>query len=455
MAPVSNQSAGEIASGGAATDTQAEGGLSARLELLLACAAGLLIANLYYAQPLAGLISEALGMTPSSAGLLFSLPVAGYGVGILIIVPLADLVENRRIVLVAVALEVLCLGVIAQIPRPVPFLAVAFLSGIMAAAVQVIVPYVSYLARPAQRGRAIGDVVAGLMLGIMLAWPASSFAAHLWGWHSIFYIATVLQAGLFVLLWFALPSRKPAAGPSYGGLVLSMGRIFVSTPLLRRRAFYHAFMFGAFSVFWTAVPLWLRGPPFDMTQAGIGCVALAGVAGAVAPPIAGRLADRGFSQSGTVVAMASGIVAFVLSDFAHDSSWLGVGLIVVAAVVLDFAVSANLVFGQRAIYGLAPEQRSRVNALYFATFFAGGAISSALSGWCYARFGWAGVSVLGIALPIVGLLYLATESPKRPAEMHVCQGPLRDNARLVNNAFVVRGSANRGDQAPAADGRDR
>ena len=119
-----------------------KGGLSGGLELLLACAAGLLVANLYYAQPLAGLISEGLGMAPNSAGLLFSLPVAGYGVGILIIVPLADLVENRRIVLIAVALEVVCVGAISQIPEPVPFLAVAFLSGIMAAAVQVIVPYV-------------------------------------------------------------------------------------------------------------------------------------------------------------------------------------------------------------------------------------------------------------------------------------------------------------------------
>jgi predicted MFS family arabinose efflux permease len=254
-----NRGAAEIASDAAKSDTHTESGLSAGLELLLACAAGLLIANLYYAQPLAGLISESLGMVPSSAGLLFSLPVAGYGVGILIIVPLADLVENRRIVLVAVALEVACVGAIGRIPQPVPFLGVAFLSGIMAAAVQVLVPYVSYLAPPTQRGGAIGDVVSGLMLGIMLARPASSFAAHLWSWRSIFYIAAVLQTGLFVLLWIALPARRPAAGQSYGELLISMGKIYVSTPLLRRRAIYHAFMFGAFSVFWTAVPLWLSG----------------------------------------------------------------------------------------------------------------------------------------------------------------------------------------------------
>src|SRR5271169_3266293 len=190
----------DSANGESKPDANVEDRLSASLKLLLAFACGLLIANLYYAQPLAGLISEALGMPASSAGLLFSLPVAGYGVGILIIVPLADLVENRRLVLIAVALEVACVAVIAQIVQPVIFLGVAFLSGIMAAAVQVLVPYVSYLTPPAARGRAIGDVVSGLMLGIMLARPASSFAAHVWSWRSIFYIAAVLQAGLFVLL---------------------------------------------------------------------------------------------------------------------------------------------------------------------------------------------------------------------------------------------------------------
>jgi predicted MFS family arabinose efflux permease len=391
----------------------AEDKLTAGLKLLLAAACGLLIANLYYAQPLAGIIGEALGMPASRAGLLFGLPVAGYGVGILIIVPLADLAENRRLVLIAVALEVVCAVVIAELAEPVAFLGVAFLSGLMAAAVQVLVPYVSYLSPPAARGRAIGDVVSGLMLGIMLARPASSFAAHVWSWQSIFHIAAVLQAGLFVLLWFELPARRPAASPSYGELLRSMGKIFIATPLLRRRAFYHASMFGAFSIFWTAVPLWLSGPRFLFTQAGIAWVALAGVAGAIAPPIAGRLADKGFTRSGTVVAMSIAIFTFILSNFAHGGSWLGIGLIVACAVLLDFVVAANLVFGQRVIYGLAPEQRSRVNALYFATFFAGGAVGSAFSGWCYSRFGWLGVSALGVAFPAIALLYLATE--RQPA----------------------------------------
>ena len=134
-----------------------------------------------------------------------------------------------------------------------------------------------------------------------------------------------------------------------------MGRIFAGTPLLRRRAFYHACMFGAFSSFWTAVPLWLSGPQFGLTQKGIAYVALAGVAGAIAPPLAGRLADNGLTRWGTGLAMLLAAASFPMSDLAPS---LGLGLVIAAAILLDFAVSANLVFSQREIFALNPEQRS-------------------------------------------------------------------------------------------------
>jgi predicted MFS family arabinose efflux permease len=156
-------------------------------------------------------------------------------------------------------------------------------------------------------------------------------------------------------------------------------------------------MFGAFSVFWTAAPLWLSGPQFGLTQRGIAWVALAGVAGAVAPPVAGRMADKGFGQWGTVAAMLLAAAAFLVSALANNGSRLALGLVIACAILLDFAVFSNLVFSQRTIYSLRPEQRSRVNGLFMAIFFAGGAISSALSGWCYLRLGWAGVSAVGVA----------------------------------------------------------
>ena len=201
-----------------------------------------------------------------------------------------------------------------------------------------------------------------------------------------------------------------------------MGWVLAGTDILRRCALYHACMFGAFSVFWTAVPLWLGGPQFQLTQRGVAWVALAGVAGAAAPPLAGRIADKGLSRGGTAAAMLLAALAFPLSNLARSGSRPALALVILSAVVLDFAVSANLVFGQRAIFALGPEMRSRLNGSYLAIFFAGAAAGSELGGWCYARYGWAGASALGAMLPILGLLYLATEGrehrpPAAPDQM--------------------------------------
>ncbi|WP_295989959.1 MFS transporter [Rugamonas sp.] len=380
-----------------------------RLQWLLGIACGLLIANVYYAQPLTGLITAALGLPRASAGLLVTLPLIGYGTGLLLVVPLADLVENRRLVLLMVGLEALCMALISITSNAALYLVVAFCVGTTAAAVQILVPYVTFLAPEAQRGQAVGRVVSGVMLGIMLARPVSSLMSDLASWRAIFGLSAALMAMLAVALRGMLPARHPAPGLTYPRLLLSLGRIFVGTPILRRRAIYHAYLFGAFSVFWTAVPLWLSGPQFGLTQRGIAWVALAGVAGAIAPPLAGRMADRGLSRRGTGLAMLAVIVAFAVTALARGASPVGLGLIVFAAILLDFAVSANLVFGQRAIYALGAEQRGRINGLFMATFFVGGAVGSALSGWCYTRYGWPGVTALGMALPVIALLYFATE----------------------------------------------
>ncbi len=380
-----------------------------RLQWLLGAACAALIANLYYVQPLTGVIGAALGIPRAGVGLLVTLPLAGYGVGLLLLVPLADLFENRRLVLVLVGGETICVLLLAFVSRAGPFFATAFVVGVLASAVQILVPYVTYVTPEATRGQAVGKVISGVMLGIMLARPLSSFVSDLWTWRAIFGISAALLALFFVALWLALPPRRPATALRYGSLLVSMGRIFLTAPVLRRRAFYHALMFGAFSVFWTAVPLWLSDPRFALSQRGIAAVALAGVAGAIAPSIAGRIADKGFTQIGTMLAMMLAIASFLLSALARGGSTAGVVLVALCAVALDFAVSANLVFGQRAIYALAAEQRSRINSLFMTTFFIGGAVGSAASGWCYFHFGWPGIIALGSALPALGLAYLGTE----------------------------------------------
>jgi predicted MFS family arabinose efflux permease len=247
------------------------------------------------------------------------------------------------------------------------------------------------------------------MLGIMLARPVASFIAQLLSWHAVFLFSGAAMIVVAAVLALALPPRVPTAQLPYGGLLVSMGRIAVSTPILQRRALYHACLFAAFSLFWTTVPLWLAGPRFGLSQGGIGLFALAGVAGAIAAPIAGRVADRGWTRAATAFAMLSAMVAFLMTRIALRGSSHALAILVAAAVVLDFGIAGNLTLGQRAIFALGSEYRSRINGIYMATFFIGGAIGSLIGGWAYARGGWPLASWVGLALPLIGLLYFCTE----------------------------------------------
>ncbi len=379
------------------------------LEVLLATACGFLIANLYFGQPLLESISTSIGLPDHSRGLIVTLPLAGYGLGLLLVVPLGDLLENKRVVLLLVALEGVCVAALSAMHSAPAFLAIAFLAGAAASCVQLLVPYVTYIVEEAEQGRAVGKVVSGVMLGIMLARPVSSLVADQFSWRAIYIASATAMIVLFVGLRSALPSRRPPHRLSYGALLLSMERLYRSVPVVRQRGLLHACMFGAFSVFWTAVPLWLASPKFGLTQRGIAWVALAGVAGAVAPPLAGRMADRRLADLGTTAAMVLAAASFLLTLFARDGSPLSLALVVATAIVLDFAVSANLVFSQRAIYSLGAAERSRLNGLFMATFFVGGAVTSAMSGWAYARFGWPAVVWLGVTLPLLGLAMFTAE----------------------------------------------
>jgi predicted MFS family arabinose efflux permease len=383
--------------------------MSARLTGILAVACGLIAANIYYAQPLAGPIGAAVGLPSGATGLIVTLTQVGYGAGLLLVVPLGDLVENRRLVLGVIAIAALALFGAALASSPLPLLAASLAIGVGSVAVQILVPYAAHLAPEAVRGRVVGNVMSGLMLGIMLARPAASLVTALSSWPMVFVLSAAMMVVLALVLRKVLPPRVPHARLSYRQLLTSMAHLVRTTPVLRRRALYQACLFASFSLFWTVTPLLLAGPDFRLSQTGIGLFALAGVAGAIAAPIAGRLADRGWTRPATALAMAAVAVAFVLTWLGAAGSPAALALLVVAAIVLDFGVSANLVLGQRAIFALGAEQRGRLNGIYMATFFAGGAIGSALGGWAYAHGGWALASSIGIAFPIAALVYFATE----------------------------------------------
>ncbi|WP_340021685.1 MFS transporter [Paenibacillus sp. FSL K6-1096] len=378
------------------------------ITFLLAVSCGLIVANLYYTQTLVGPIGQAIHLSAGATGLIVTLTQIGYVAGLLFIVPLSDIIENRRLTVMSLILVVVSLALSVLVPNAPLFLAASLLIGLGSVAAQVLVPYASYLASEEDRGRVVGNVMSGLLLGIMFARPVASFMAGLWGWKSIFVVSAVVTALLTLLLSRILPARKPAPGLNYGQLIRSLGTLLMHTPVLRRRALYQASLFGSFSLFWTTVPLHLSSE-YHLSQQGIALFALAGVGGAVAAPIAGRLADKGWTRLLTGLGISLAAVSFILAYLLRDTSNLTLGLLVLTAILLDMSVSGNLVLGQRAIYSLGNETRGRLNGLFMAIFFVGGAVGSSLGAWAYAYGGWSLATLIGLALPVLALVYFMTE----------------------------------------------
>lgn len=376
--------------------------------MLLAAATGMIVANLYYAQTLVGPISHDTGLSAGAAGLIVTLTQIGYCLGLLFIVPLGDLVENRRLIVTALCATAVALAGAAFAGSAQVFLAAAFCIGLGSVAAQVVVPFAAHLSPEHVRGQTVGKVMSGLLLGIMLARPVASLVAGALDWHAIFILSAVGTAALALLLRSRLPQRHPQGGMAYGALLASMWQLLKATPILRRRAAYQACMFGAFSLFWTTVPMALM-QRYHLSQTGVALFALAGVAGAVASPIAGRRADQGKSRSTTAWALAAGLLSFAVPLLLHGGAVMEVAVLVAASIVLDAGVAANLVTGQRAIFALGAEVRSRLNGLYMALFFMGGALGSSVGGWVYAAYGWHGVLVAGALFPLAALALFATE----------------------------------------------
>jgi len=396
-------------------NTPRSSSISSGMVMLLAAAAGIIVANLYYAQPLVGPIGAALGLPPAAAGLIVTLTQIGYTLGLLFIVPLGDLVENRRLIVTGLLVTSAALLVAATATTAWAFLLAALTIGLGAVVAQVLVPFAAHLAPEATRGQIVGKVVSGLLLGIMVARPVASVLAGLGGWQTVFGIAAALVAVLAVVLQLKLPLRQPTATQPYRRLIGSLWPLLATTVVLRQRALYHAGLFGAFSLFWTVAPQALAGPAFGLTQNGIALFALVGMAGAVASPVAGRLADAGHTLQATAVALVVGALSFLLPLFAPASKPVALGLLAVAAIALDAAVAANLVLGQRALFALGADMRSRLNGLYFALFFAGGAVGSALGGWVYASYGWHAALLVGMLLPALALPAWVHEATRNAA----------------------------------------
>jgi predicted MFS family arabinose efflux permease len=381
-------------------------GVSRRLVLLLAVACGATVANLYYAQPLLDTLSRAFSVSQATAGLLITISQIGYVLGLALLVPSGDLHERRGLITAALLATAGGLVVAAIAPGFAVFAVALALVGFTATAAQVIVPMSASLAAESERGRVVGTVMSGLLIGILLARTFSGLVAAALGWRVVFWVAAGIMVALALTLRARLPRVPPTTELTYGGVLRSVLSLIAAEPVLRLRMALGFFAFGCFSTLWTSLSFLLSGPPFHYGNAVIGLFGLAGVAGAAAATSAGRLADRGRGRQATW-ATAVVMVASWPILYAGKTSvlWLIVGI-----AVLDLGVQGIHISNQSAIYGLAPEARSRLTTAYMVSYFLGGATLSALSSVLYSSDGWAGVCVVGAATGLAALaLWAAAE----------------------------------------------
>ncbi|NHN83565.1 MFS transporter [Acetobacter musti] len=382
------------------------GHLSPMMTLVFAVVCGVTVANIYYAQSLAGPIARDLRVPPQWAGAIVTLTQLGYGAGLFFLVSLGDIIENRRLTLMLTAGLVLSLAGVLTSTSPGVFLLSSFAVGVCSVGSQVLVPLATWLSPPAMRGRVIGNIMGGLITGIMLARPLASFLAGHFGWRAVFAVSDGLMIATFALLWRVLPVRHPHPRMGYGPLLVSTLRLLVVSRTLRRRMTYQGVLFGVFNMFWTGVPLMLHDR-FGLSQQAIAAFALAGAGGALSAPFAGRLADRGHTRLVTGMAMCVAMLSWAVSGWAASAGAMGV--LVIAAITLDTAVQANQVVSQRVVYSLSDDARGRLNAAYMTVIFMGGAAGSTLGAWTYFHGGWGLTSLTGAGLVLVSLLLYMTE----------------------------------------------
>ncbi|MEV4345285.1 MFS transporter [Actinoplanes sp. NPDC049596] len=373
------------------------------LVLVLAVACGLTVANIYYSQPLLDLIADSFHVSQGAATVVVTLTQVGYAAGLLFLLPLGDLVENRKLTTRLLAGTATALLLAAVSPAYSIFLVVSVLIGVTSVVAQILVPLAAHLAPAEQRGALVGKVMSGLLLGILLARTVSSLVAEVWGWRAIYFVSAALMVILAVVLRRMLPARPADHTAGYGSLMRSVGTLVREEPALRRRALSQATIFGAFTAFWTAIGYELIDE-HGFSQGAIAVFALIGAGGALAAPIAGKFADRGYGQAASGGALLLAALMLILAAVGHGS----VIVLAVAGILLDFAVQAHQVMSQHEIYALRENARARINTVFMTTVFSGGAIASALTGVLHDRYGWTGACVLGAGLALAGLGVWAT-----------------------------------------------
>jgi predicted MFS family arabinose efflux permease len=374
--------------------------LSRPLILTMAIASGVSVANLYYSQPLLVDIQRTFHASIRQVGFIPMCTQLGYALGMLMFVPLGDMVERRKLIVIMLAAVALALIAAAVSPSLVWLTVASLAIGVTTIVPQLIVPFAASLANPAQRGKVVGTVMSGLLIGILLARTVSGFVgAHL-GWRAMYWIAAGLMALLALVLGFELPESRPSFSGSYLQLMRSLPTLIKEQPVLREAALIGALLFGAFSVFWTTLVFLLEVPPYHYGSQVAGLFGLVGAVGALGASFAGRFADK----RSPVLLVGLAIVITILSYFIFSLFGLNLWGLILGVVLLDLGVQAGHVTNQTRIYSLSTDVHNRVNTVYMVTYFIGGSIGSALGSWAWSAWGWNGVSIVGLLMLALALI---------------------------------------------------
>lgn len=370
--------------------------LPASLVLLLATGAGLAVAALYYSQPMLGVLGADIGASARAVGFVPTLTQLGYALGILLLAPLGDRYDRRRIILMKAAVLCVALLLAGAAPSIAVLLIASLVIGLSATLAQDIVPAAATLAPEASRGKIVGTVMTGLLLGILLSRVVSGFVAEHFGWRTMFIAAALSIALIGAAAWRGLPRFRPTTQLSYDALMGSLVKLWKRHGALRRATFAQALLSIGFSAFWSTLAVMLHGEPFHLGSAAAGAFGLAGAAGALAAPIAGRIADKRGPELVTRLGASLVLASFAVMALAP---WMQphaqLGLLVVGAIGFDLGIQASLIAHQTIVYSIEPAARSRLNAVLFVGMFLGMALGSALGALMLAQWGW--MAVVGLA----------------------------------------------------------
>ncbi|MBA7791675.1 MFS transporter [Citrobacter freundii] len=380
--------------------TKTTQGLSPSLILLMSIATGLAVASNYYAQPLLDTIARNFSLSASTAGFIVTAAQLGYAAGLLFLVPLGDMFERRMLI---VSMTLLAAGgmLITASSQSLGMLILGTaLTGLFSVVAQILVPLAATLATPDKRGKVVGTIMSGLLLGILLARTVAGLLANLGGWRTVFWVASVLMALMAVALWRGLPKMKSDTHLNYPQLLGSVFSLFINDKLLRTRAMLGCLTFANFSILWISMAFLLAAPPFNYSEGMIGLFGLAGAAGALGARPAGGFADKGKSHLTTTMGLLLLLLSWLAIWFGHAS----VPMLIIGILVLDLTVQGVHITNQTVIYRIHPDARNRLTAGYMTSYFIGGAAGSLISASAWQHAGWAGVCLAGTTVAILNLL---------------------------------------------------